>query len=166
MPDALKNASTATMFADDTKLYRRTDTPNGPIELQEDLDRIFYWSDTWLMKFQPAKCKVLSMGHRQEQEIPNLYLYSRKEDGSLEKVQLEQSEVEKNIGAYVDQKVSFLGQITNKTSKANSTMGIIRGTLTTLIAKRSPNYIKALSDPTWKYPTQPGFPTKSRTSSW
>ena len=77
MPDALKNASTTAMFAGDTKLYRRTDTPNGPIELQEDLDRIFYWSDTWLMKFQPTKCKVLSMGNRDEQDIPNLYLYSR-----------------------------------------------------------------------------------------
>ena len=78
------------------------------------------------MKFQPAKCKVLSMGHRQEQEIHNLYLYSRKEDGSLEKVQLEQTEVEKDIGVYVDQKLSFHEQITNKTNKANSTMGIIR----------------------------------------
>ena len=59
------------------------------------------------------------MGNRDEQDIPNLYLYSRKEDGSLEKVQLEQTEVEKDIGVYVDQKLSFQEQITNKTNKAN-----------------------------------------------
>ena len=93
MPEAVKNASTAAMFVDDTKLYRRTDTPNGPAELQEDLDCIFNWSDTWQMKFQPTKCKVLSLGHRQENEVPKLYLYSRKEDGSLENVRLEQTEV-------------------------------------------------------------------------
>ena len=86
MPDALKNASTAAMFADDTKLYRRTDTPNGPVELQEDLDHIFYWPDTWLMKFRPTKYKVLSLGLGQEHEIPNFYMYSRKGNGSLEKV--------------------------------------------------------------------------------
>ena len=66
----------AAMFEDDTKLCRRTDTPNGPVELQEDLDCTFYWSYTWLMKFQPTKCKVLYLGQRQEHEIRNLYLYS------------------------------------------------------------------------------------------
>ena len=50
MPEALVNNSTAAMFADDTKLYRRTDLPNGVQDLQEDLDHIFQWSDTWLMK--------------------------------------------------------------------------------------------------------------------
>ena len=147
MPDALKNASTAAMFADDTKLYGRTDTPNGPTELQEDLDRIFYWSDTWLMKFQPTKRKVLSMGHRQEQELPNLYLHSRKEDGSLEKVQLEQTEVEKDIGVYVDQKRSFQEQIINKTNKANSTMGIIRRTFDHLDRKTFTQLYKSLVRP-------------------
>ena len=142
MPDALKNASTAAMFTDNTKLYRRTDTPNGPTELQEDLDRIFYWSDTWLMKFQPTKCKVLSMGHRQEQELPNLYLYSRKENGSLEKLQLELTEVEKDIGVYVDQKLSFQEQIINKTNKANSTMGIIRRTFDHIDHKNVPPIIQ------------------------
>ena len=40
MPEALVNNSTAAMFADDTKLYRRTDLPNGVQDLQEDLDHI------------------------------------------------------------------------------------------------------------------------------
>ena len=55
MPEALVNNSTAAMFADDTKLYRRADLPNGVQDLQEDLDHIFQWSDTWLMNFnQPS----------------------------------------------------------------------------------------------------------------
>ena len=108
------------------------------------------------MKFQPAKCKVLSMGHRQEQEIPNLYLYSRKEDGSLEKVQLEQTEVEKDIRVYVDQKLSVHEQITNKTNKANSTMGIIRRTFHHLDRKMFTQLYQSLvrphlevSNPAW-----------------
>ena len=81
------------------------------------------------MNFQPTKYEVLSLGHRQEQEIPNLYLYSTKEDGSLEKGQLEQTEVEKDITAYVDQKLSSEEQIIDKTNKANSSTGIIGKTL-------------------------------------
>ena len=114
MPDAVKNASTATMFADDSKLYRRTDTPNGPAELQEDLDCIFNWSDTWQMKFQPTKYKNISLWRRQENEAPKFFLYCRKKDGSLEKVQLEQMDVEKDIGVYVDQELNFKEQITIK----------------------------------------------------
>ena len=29
------------MYADDTKVYRRTDTPNGQNTLQEDLDALY-----------------------------------------------------------------------------------------------------------------------------
>ena len=76
------------MFADDTKLYRRTDLPNGVQDLQEDLDHIFQWSDTWLMKFQPIKWKVMSLRYQKDEDIPTLYLYTRKEDGRLEKVDL------------------------------------------------------------------------------
>ena len=73
--------------------------------------------------------QLLSLGHRQENKVPKLYLYSRKEDGSLEKVQLEQTEVEKDIRVYVDQELNFKEQITSKSNKANSTMGFIRRTI-------------------------------------
>ena len=162
MPEAVKNASTAAMFADDTKLYRRTDTPNGPAELQEDLDCIFNWSDTWQMKFQPTKCKVLSLGNRQENEIPKLYLYSRKEDGSLEKVQLEQTEVEKDIGVYVDQELNFKEQITSKTNKANSTMGIIRWTIDHLDRRTFTQLYKSLVRPHLEVSNSAWFPYKKQ----
>ena len=128
MPEALANNSTAAMFADDTKLYRRTDLPTGVQDLQEDLDHNFQWSDTWLMKFQPTRCKVMSLGYQKDGDIPTLYLYTRKEDGRLEKVDLENTEVEKDIGVYVDKNLNFQEQIPNKTNKANQIMGIIRRT--------------------------------------
>ena len=45
LPDALKNSSTAMMYADDTKVYRRTDTTNGQQLLQEDVDALYNWSE-------------------------------------------------------------------------------------------------------------------------
>ena len=88
------------------------------------------------MKFQPTKCKVLFLGHQQEHEIPNLYLYSKKEDASLEKVQVEQTEVEKGIGVYVDQKLNFQEHIINKTVRQILQWELLGGLLATLATKR------------------------------
>ena len=57
LPDALKNDSKAVMYADDTKVYRRTDTPNGQQLLQEDLDALYKWSEKWQLRFHPDKCQ-------------------------------------------------------------------------------------------------------------
>jgi hypothetical protein len=32
--------------------------------LQADLDNLQSWSDTWLLKFHPNKCKVMSVGNK------------------------------------------------------------------------------------------------------
>ena len=31
--------------------------------LQDDLNKLVAWSDKWLLKFNPEKCKVLHIGH-------------------------------------------------------------------------------------------------------
>ena len=147
MLEALANNSAVAMFTDDTQLYRRTDLPNGKQDLQEDLDHIFQWSDTWQMKFQPTKCKVMSLGYQQDEDTPTLYLYTRKDDGKLEKVDLEKTGVEKDIGVFVDNNLNFREQITNKTNKANQTMGIIRRTFDHLDHKSFTLLYKSLVQP-------------------
>ena len=52
------------MFADDTKLWRRIFTIADSRVLQEDdLDSLQLWSDTWQLKFNADKCKVMNIGH-------------------------------------------------------------------------------------------------------
>ena len=63
LPDSIQNNSTAVIFADDTKLFARTDTSKDKKKLQEDLDCVCKWSSLWLLKFHPDKCKVLSLGY-------------------------------------------------------------------------------------------------------
>ena len=46
-------------FADDTKVYGRANTNAERIKLQDDLNRLNEWSDTWLMPFNVDKCKVI-----------------------------------------------------------------------------------------------------------
>ena len=126
MPESLENNSTVKMFADDSKLYKRTDNTNGASDLQRDLDKLYEWSSKWLLKFHPEKCKVVSLGNRPSEDIPTLCLYTQHPNGTLEKVTLQETTSEKDIGVYIDNKLSFRDQINTKTTKANTIMGIIR----------------------------------------
>ncbi len=50
------------MFADDAKIMRRIRTEKDSMRLQDDLDKLKEWSDKWLLKFNPSKCKVMKLG--------------------------------------------------------------------------------------------------------
>ena len=99
---------------------------NGASDLQKDLDKLYDWSNKWSVKFHPEKCKVLSLGNRPPEDIPTLHLYSQHSNGTLEEIPLQETTSEKDIGVFIDNKLSFTDQINTKTTKANIIMNIIR----------------------------------------
>ena len=64
LPDLLK--STVYLFADDTKIFKIIKEEKDRDTLQKDLDSLNKWSETWLLKFHPDKCKFLHIGR----EVP------------------------------------------------------------------------------------------------
>jgi len=52
------------MFADDTKIWCRISTREDSLGQQEDLNKLISWSQTWLLRFHPEKCKVMHIGHQ------------------------------------------------------------------------------------------------------
>ena len=116
------------MFADDTKLFARTDTSKDKEKLQEDLDCVCNWSSLWLLKFHPDKCKVLSLGYKLDETPPTFNMATNSEDGSANQVKLEATTCEKDIGVHVDDNLSFKDHIYTKIKKANAMMGITRRT--------------------------------------
>ena len=50
------------MFTDDMKLYRAICSNRDTKLLQQDLDTLSLWADTWLLKFNISKCKVMHCG--------------------------------------------------------------------------------------------------------
>ena len=61
LPEAVGNV--CKLFADDCKLYSNIKSPVDQMELQEDIDRLCKWSETWLLKFNVAKCKSVNYGN-------------------------------------------------------------------------------------------------------
>ena len=56
------------MFADDTKVFKDISDIEGNKILQNDMQELENWSDKWLLRFHPNKCKVLSAGKQKTQQ--------------------------------------------------------------------------------------------------
>ena len=51
------------LFADDTKILKKVTVLEDAVGPQQDLERLENWSDTWLLRFNAEKCKVMHVGH-------------------------------------------------------------------------------------------------------
>ena len=54
-------SSYISLFADDVKLLRKIGNHKGCEELQNDINKIYEWSNTWEMQYNAKKCHVLEM---------------------------------------------------------------------------------------------------------
>ena len=49
------------IFADDTKIYGPVSTAQHQ-SMQKDINHMMEWSETWLLRFNTTKCKVMHVG--------------------------------------------------------------------------------------------------------
>ena len=140
--------TTAKMFADNTKLYSRSDTANGPLDLQSDLDTLQSWSDRWLLRFHPQKCAVLKIGNNNESDYK---MTKTNTDGSQSDIILKTIESEKDLGVVIDNKLNFKQQIAQSTAKANKIVGLIRRSFDYLSEKMFITLFKSLVRPLLEY---------------
>lgn len=101
-------------FADDTKLFGRVSSPEQIIALQQDLIKLFDWSQDWLMLFNIDKCKVLHFGYHN-------ILSSYELGGQV----LAVAEEEKDLGVLVSSDLKVASQCAKAASSANRMLGVI-----------------------------------------
>ena len=106
------------LFADDTKVMRKVTSMEDAKALQRDLDKLEAWSKKWLLKFNPDKCHVLTIG--KFENIRHTERYQLYGD------ELEHVFEEKDLGVHVDSELRFAEHISNKVNKANALVGLIR----------------------------------------
>ena len=135
LPDGI--TSQLFLFADDTKIYRTITDKSDKDKLQLDLQKLQDWSDKWLLRFHPDKCKAMTIGR--DDDRYNYHLTINNSEHYLEFI----SE-EKDIGVIIDSDLEFDKHINTKVNKANSMFGLIRRTFTKLTPKMFVSLYKVL----------------------
>ena len=104
------------VFADDTKIYNITD--NKDI-LQNDLTKLYEWSEKWQLSFNASKCKCIHYG-------TNNPIYTYKIETENNSHDISNASEEKDLGVVFDSTLKFDIHINNIVNKANQTLGIIK----------------------------------------
>ena len=145
------------LFADDTKVYSKTKKLADRKKLQRDLDRLQTWSDKWLLKFHPDKCKVLRVNKKIEEPLDFSLSPNNK------KHPLAEATTEKDIGVTFDGQLSFDEHINSKVKTANMMAGLIRRSYKFLTVKTFLPLYKSLVRVHFDYATSVWSPHLQKT---
>ena len=100
------------VFADDTKAYNGIKNQEDVKNLQNVIDEMFLWTQKWLLKFNKNKCKILHIGKKNPK---NKYFIGTDDD----KTELEVTELEKDLGIFIDPNLDFKKHIKTIVKKAS-----------------------------------------------
>ena len=114
LPDSVK--TDCVMFADDVKLYTRIGSAADCDFLQRQLDNLQRWSRLWQLKLNPSKCKVMTLTLRRA-PITGTFTV----DGE----QLERVKVMRDLGVFLDEKLTFAEHVNATVSKATRALGML-----------------------------------------
>ena len=126
--DILDNIkSEGLLFADDTKIFHSILTREDALTLQSDITTLEKWSKRWLLRFNPDKYHVLSLGRFDNIMYTHRYSNYNKE--------MEHVFEEKDLGITMDSDLTFAEHISNKVKVANGIVGLIRRSFSFLDCK-------------------------------
>ena len=110
-------SSKVSLYADDARVFRKIKSINDCILLQKDLDSLLAWSHKWKMKFNPAKCNVISISRKSH--VPNFQY-------CLDNNFLQHTDKIVDLGVIIDSKLSTRDHVVKTASKAHTVLGMIK----------------------------------------
>ena len=120
-------AGTANLFiyADDLKIFKEICSEEDAESLQEDLYKLYNWTQYSLLRLHPEKCVVMRYTmNAKNTEIKPFY--------DMDETKLKNVIGEKDLGIYFESNLSFAEHIASKVKKATSVAGLIRRSFTYL----------------------------------
>ena len=104
-------------MADDCVMYKQIRSESDCLDLQKDLDILCQWENRWQMKFNSTKCFVMNITDKRN---PIQHSYSM-QDSVLETV-----DHHTYLGIEISSKLTWNLHVSNISSKANRTLGLLR----------------------------------------
>ena len=101
------------IYADDTKAFTEIKSDKDRAKLQLSIDQMFRWTQEWQLLFNQTKCKILHKGENNPK-----YKYFIGEGNN--RMELETSEIEKDLGVFVDNDLNFENHIDYIIKRASS----------------------------------------------
>ena len=159
------------LYADDTKLFTyimdcyAANNLHTTTSLQEDLNILAVWCDLMQMSYNIEKCHTLHLGHNNQKatytlpKMSNIKKTPRGMSYTYNFHKLKQVQEEKDLGIVVDDKLQFRKHISNKISKANTMIFLIKHTFKYLDADMFKLLYKSLVRPQLEYASSVWSPT-------
>ena len=138
LPDYVKHSSTS-LFADDSMISRTIQSETDAALLQEDLNSLQVWENTWKMEFNPDKCEAISVTNKRNPIKTSYNIH----DKTLKYVKSA-----KYLGVTIDNKLTWNSHVDNICKKANSTRAFLQRN-----TRMCPRHIKARCYTTYVRPT-------------
>ena len=130
-------------FADDTKVYRSVDSVTDIHLLQDDIKKLFKWSEDWQMLFNVDKCKCLHIGHANRN-----YTYY------MNNSPIDNTNEEKDLGIIIQHNLKVSQQVAKSVKNANRALGIIRRNISDKSKYNITRLYKSLVRPHLEYSIQ------------
>ena len=124
LPDKIK--TNCLLFADDVKLYHKISTSDDSLLLQKDIDSLCQWSADWNLNLNPAKCKSFTVTLKRS-PISSRY--------SINGSTLERVSSIRDLGVWLDTKLTFRDHVNHSVAKANRALGVMIRSLQTGCAR-------------------------------
>jgi hypothetical protein len=116
MPSVAQHTSLA-LFADDSKCYKKISHISDCVQLQNDIDALFEWSQKWDLKFHPSKCQIICVTRKR-----NVIEFDYKMNG----VTLERINSIKDLGIDISSTLVWDDHVNRVVAKCNKKLGMIK----------------------------------------
>ena len=144
------------MFADDTKNFGPVSSHECELSRQTELNNLQLWTNKWQMDFNLAKCNHMRLGQR---PLTHQYYLSNR-DGTPHF--LNSVDTEKDLGVLLDRALNFEQHIDKVIKTANSVLGTIKRTYSSLTPSSFTLLYKALVRTHLEYGQEIWSPAKKR----
>lgn len=120
--DDLSPETNISMYADDTKIWRRIRSQDDHWLLQRDISSLQNWARFNKMMFHPSKSHVLSItrAHSMNRNVNFVY--------SINETAIEYTDIEKDLGVHINNKLDWSHHCDTIYSKASQRLGLLKRT--------------------------------------
>ena len=131
------------LFADDAVVYREIRCPNDKTILQNDINTIISWANTWQMKLNKDKCNIMSINRSKSLDPTNDYHMADKRLGVVSS--------HKYLGVFIQNDLQWDTHVREICTKASKLLGMLRRNLSSCSPKVKETAYYALVRPGVEY---------------